>query len=323
MLTLQTQRHRRGKALTEESQALLLALHLAGGGKGDALLEVVQQGELLQLVLKDESSSRRRSLDRGMRHMVEHRLVAVVPHTYYNRQRMLSHACCQGIGVVVGKVARGTTATYYHHGIPAVGLVGYLHQCGRDALRHMLPLHYGRKELHTEGQPPLVFQQLAAEVAITSRRGTGHHGNALEQGGHGQVLVVVDDAVLLQLVQYLLPATCLVAQGVGAVYVDDIKCIAIEFAKGDFHLQEHLYAGTQALPRLCLETKGKHIVDTRPDGDAGLCHYGTAEFVLLHQFAIEMSAISCPALQQFAMHPIGILGTPLYEGAHYGIEFEE
>ena len=48
MLPLQTQRHHRGKALTEESQALLLALHLAGGGKGDALLQVLNAGELLR-----------------------------------------------------------------------------------------------------------------------------------------------------------------------------------------------------------------------------------------------------------------------------------
>ena len=187
----------------------------------------------------------------------------------------------------------------------------------------MLALHDGRKQAHVEGQSPVVLLQLAAEVAIACRRGTGHYGNALHQCGKGQGLVVIYDAIPLQLAQYFLAAACHIAKGVGSVYVQDIEGVAIEFAEGDTHLHEHLQPGAEALPRLLAEAQGQYIICTRPYRYACACNDTARGLALLHQFAIEVPPIAFAPFHQFALNPIGGLHAPFYEGTHTGIEFEQ
>ena len=72
------------------------------------------------------------------------------------------------------------------------------------------------------------------------------------------------------------------------------------------HLQQHLDARREALPRGALEVGFQHLVHVGPYGTSRLGKQGITPLRLLHQFDVAVSVVCLAHLAQLGLHPIGI-----------------
>ena len=129
-------------------------------------------------------------------------------------------------------------------------------------------------------------------------------GHAAQESRQDELLIVVQDAVDLQLRQYLASASCHVAQCEGGVDVLDVERKAVLLVEGDAHQQLHLHSALQRLPRLVLKTKTQEIIGTSPAVHSGSRYNRLRLIIFLYELSIEMPAVACRGIGEFALNPV-------------------
>ena len=301
------------------ASALAFHPHLHTGHHAAA--QVVQPRSRLQLMVDQESRSRRGSLHPRMRHGINHRVVALVPDAGDDRQRELCAGRRQQVRVETRKVAGGAPAPDNDHHIPTVVFRHDGIQSRKDGLLHPLALHDGGKQTGRETESVFISQQLVAEIAVARRRGGRNDRNPVGQQRHGERLVVVQDAVGLQLRQYLPPQPCQVAQSIGGVNVPHRQRIAVKFMERHRDLHQHLQPRRQRSSRLALEHRFEQAVRPRPDHATRLGHQIPPALVLLHELHITVPVVSLAHLAQFGLQPIFIGERTFHHAPHKVVQF--
>ena len=169
----------------------------------------------------------------------------------------------------------------------------------------------------------VVLLQLMAEVAVACGRRAADDSNATKQARQRQTLVVVQDAVLLELHEYLSAAFGEVAKGECGIDVEHIERIAVLLVEVDLDLQLHLQALAECLACLLLEAQPYYIIVACPTGDASPSHDAVGQLVPLHKLAVEVTAIGgCTDVAQLAYHPVRLVETHLDKLAYQAVQLK-
>ena len=172
-------------------------------------------------VVDEQLCSRCGRLDTCMSHHIENALVAVVTDARYDGKRKVGHILCQRKRIESRKVARSSTATYYHHHVEAVMTAVNAIESGYDAMLNSLALHRSVEEFHLIYIMCTVVGKLSAEVAIACRPIARHHSNALSEHRQGEFALKVEHSFGLQLSHYLLTSASKVAHCIFRIDVAD------------------------------------------------------------------------------------------------------
>ena len=272
-------------------------------------------------MVDDEGGSGSGGLHAGVRHEVQHSLVALMADADEHGQRHLCHSRCERVGVEIGQVAGGASTTDDHDAVPPLSLVGDGSQGRQYALFHIGALHHGREELHVEAEAVVVVCQLVAEVTVARRTCRRDHRNALQQQRQRQLAVVLQNAVGLQLRQNLAAPLGQVAQRERGVDVDDIQRVTVELVEGYGHQNPHLHACPQPFACGTLEEGGYHIIGSRPHGPARASNEASPRGILLHELHIEMAVLCQPRLAELRFQPVFAVEALLHDRAHQTVQF--
>ena len=89
------------------------------------------------------------------------------------------------------------------------------------------------------------------------------------------------------------------------------------------HLEQHLHAGMNALPRHSLEIRLDEHPAVSPAVGMRLGYRRIGAFILLDEFQIAVAAIALASLGEFRFHPIAVGQRHRNDFAHHGIELKE
>ena len=101
LLPLTHPREGEGQRVGEMRQTQVLALQMTAYMLHDEVLESLEVSQVRRLAVEDESRHGRGSLQTGVCHTVQHRLVTVMTYAREDGQGKLSHDSRQGIGIEV------------------------------------------------------------------------------------------------------------------------------------------------------------------------------------------------------------------------------
>ena len=304
-------------------QPLLFSLDLLLRRMCDALIEVVEQSRFLSLMLYDESRCCSRCLDLRVSHIVEDRFIAFMSDSRQYWQGIECDASRQFIAVEVAQIAACSPTPNDDNKVERRLFSDFFEGC-YDALRNLFALHDGWKELNIEVEAVVVLFELIAKVAITSCSSATDDRNSLEQSWQRKALIVVQDTILLELLEYLSTPFCKVAKRKGRVNIDDIERVAILFVEVDLDQQFHLQAFTKCLARFFLEAQPYHVIVASPTGYPCTSHNSVALFIFLDKFAIEMSTESrCADIAQLTHHPVLLIKVILDDLMNQAVQFEK
>ena len=99
----------------------------------------------------------------------------------------------------------------------------------------------------------VTYHELFYEVAISGSCARRHYCNALQQHRHGQLLIIVDNTILLQLSQDFGSAPCSLTYRVRGVDVVYGKTQAIQLMVSYRYKHQHFYPGDKCLSGLLLK----------------------------------------------------------------------
>ena len=260
-----------------------------------------------------------------MGHVVEHRLVALMPDASQHRQGIECDASCQLVAVEVAQVAACSPTPDDDNEVEVMVWGGKnLFEGTDDACGHLFALHDCREKLYVEVEAVVVLLKLIAEVAVTCCRSAAYDCDSPEQPRQRQALVVVEDAVFFELHENLASALCEVAQGESRIDVEDIERESVLLMEVDLDQQLHLQSLPKHLATLLLEAKPQDVVVPCPASDARSCHDAVALLVLLDKFSVEVASEGwCADIAQFAHHPIGVVEARLDDLVHQVVQLEK
>ena len=253
-----------------------------------------------------------------MRHDIQHTLITLVAYTCYYWQRELRTVVGQVIRIEAREFARGTTATYNHHHIPAVNALGNAVERGYYALLYTIALHGRLKKTGIENEAVPVSGKLVAEIAITGSRCRRYHSYLLRQQREWQLLVETYHALIGKALYHHHALARHVADCIRRLNITHVERIAVQFMKAHRHLQQHLQARCERLPRLLQEVWAQQRIYTRPHGTPGLGHKLLCHIIALHKLYVTMSRTRLTHLTELASHPIA-RRQPLAHGATHHI----
>ena len=161
---------------------------------------------------------------------------------------------------------------------------------GNDGRRGRFALHQGLEEIHLEGIPRLVLEQVPAEIAIAGGRLRGDHRQAVRQPRQGQFLLHVHVAPGRQLLDGFFALEGRFAEGEGRIDVIDEKADAVKLAVAHLHAHEDGNPGTEFLAGRLLEKGLELRVMPLPDHRPGLRHGLAAAALRQAQVAVPVRA---------------------------------
>ncbi len=287
------------KALVGAVEPLLSALN-------NDSAEMLEGSQLVCAMLDQKRSRSGRRLYSRVGYRIEHGLVALMTYAYDDGEGHLRHSGCQRISVEIGEVAGGTAATDDDNAVPLLGFIGNGCQGGHDALLDMGALHHSWEQLAVEKEAVVVVEELMLKIAIARGTRRGYDCHTLEESRQRQLLVVMEDAVGLQLVQYLAAPQGHLTKRECRVYLLYVEGIAVHLVKLNADEHAHLQAGTQALSSGALEERCLQRVGTGPHRAAGTGYKLTPRGIALCKLHVEMAVGGQSCLGKLSLQPIGI-----------------
>ena len=304
------------KALVGAAEPLLSALN-------NDSAEMLEGSQLVCAMLDQKRSRSGRRLHSRVGYRIEHGLVALMTYAYDDGEGHLCHSGCQRISVEVGEVAGGTAATDDDNAVPFIRLIGDGSQSGHDTLLYVRALHHSREQLAVEEETVVVVEELMLEIAIARCPRRGYDSHTLEQARQRQLLVVMEDAVGLQLVQYLAAPQGHLTKRECRVYLLYVEGIAVHLVKLNADEHAYLQAGTQTLTGGTLEERCLQRVGTSPHRSAGTGYKLTPQGIALCKLHVEMAVRGQSCLGKLSLQPIGIGERLLKCFTHKLIEFKK
>ena len=270
----------------------------------------------------DEAVGQRRGrLDRIVGHPVSHVDVPVVTDGRIDRNRAVRDREAQAVVVETGQVERRPAAAQDQHGVEGLGGAFHALQRVHDARGRVLALHRRLEEQRREDEAVGILFQVPPEVAVARRVPRGNYRQAVGQQGRLQLLLLVQQAVRLQLLQRAAALQLGRSEGKARLDFVDRQGQAVELAVAHLHAQQHFHAGGQLAARRFSEIGPQGRETAPPDDGLGFRH--DAALLALREIQVAVAVRLGLDGRDFRPQP-----DPLREGGfdffpQHGLQFEQ
>ena len=276
-------------------------------GIGHSRTELIEVGILRPKSVDEKSSSGSRSLDTGVRHHVEYGIVAFVTNSHNHRQREIGDIDSKVVAVEAVEVGSATTTANDDHQVEEILMAVYTVESSDDRLFGSSTLHGSSEEVSIEADTIVVVAELVAEVAISGSILCAHDSDALGQERDVDLLVHVDDALIVQPLDDLLPTQSQFAQSEARVDIDNVEREPISLVHLHHHAHQNLHSGREPLASHRLERLPAQHPSVAPYRSPCPCHDGIAARRILDEFEIAVPIGCRPDLRDLSHHPIMVI----------------